>query len=38
MIRQEEDNYLLKCKRFFQQYMVDMYAKMENERLLYIID
>ena len=36
MIRQDEDNYILKCCQFFHQYIVDMYAKIESERLLTI--
>ena len=36
MIRPEVDNHLLKCRQLFQQYIVDMYAKIESERLLYI--
>ena len=36
MIRQDEDNYILKCRQFFHQYVVDMYAKSESERLLFI--
>ena len=36
MIRQDEDNYILKCRQLFHQYVVDMYAKIESERLLNI--
>jgi len=36
MIRQDEDNYILKCRQLLQQYVVDMYAKIESERLLFI--
>lgn len=36
MIRQNEINHLLQCRRLFQQYIVDMYAKIESERLLYL--
>ena len=36
MIRQDEENYILKCREFFHQFVVDMYAKIESERLLYI--
>ncbi|KAK2701332.1 hypothetical protein QYM36_020011 [Artemia franciscana] len=36
MIRQDEDNYILKCRQLFHQYVVDMYAKIESELLLYI--
>lgn len=35
MVRGEE-NHLLKCRDLFQQYLTDMYAKIESERLLYI--
>ena len=36
MIRQDEDNYILKCRQLFHQYIVDMHAKIESERLLFI--
>jgi len=36
MIRKDEDNYILKCLQLFHQYIVDMYAKIESERLLFI--
>lgn len=36
MIRQNEINNILKCRQLFNQYVVDMYAKIETERLLYI--
>lgn len=36
MIRQNEDNNILKCRRLFNQYVVDMYAKIETERLNFI--
>ena len=36
MIRQDEENYILKCRELFHQFVVDMYAKIESERLLYI--
>ena len=36
MIRQDEDNFILKYRQWFQQYIVDMYAKIESERLLFI--
>lgn len=29
-------NHILRCKRLTQQYIVDMFAKVENERLRYI--
>ncbi|XP_065583198.1 glycine receptor subunit alpha-2-like [Artemia franciscana] len=31
----DEDNYILKYRQLFLQYIVDMYAKIESERLLY---
>ncbi|XP_036332234.1 uncharacterized protein LOC118743575 [Rhagoletis pomonella] len=36
MIRQDAENHILKCRQLFHQYIVDMYAKIETERLLYI--
>ena len=36
MIRQDEENYILKCRELFHQFVVDMYAKIESERFLYI--
>lgn len=36
MIRQNEENQILKCRQLFHQYIVDMYAQIEGERLLYI--
>ncbi|GFW73040.1 helitron_like_N domain-containing protein [Trichonephila clavipes] len=36
MIRENADNHILKCRQLFHQYIVDMYAKLESERLLYI--
>jgi len=36
MTRVGEDNHLLRCRQFFHQFIVDMYAKIESERLLYI--
>lgn len=36
MIRDNEYNHILNCRQLFQQYIVDMYAKIEAERLLYI--
>ncbi|KAF2891527.1 hypothetical protein ILUMI_14646, partial [Ignelater luminosus] len=35
-IRQSEDNHILKCRRLFHQFAVDMYVKIETERLRYI--
>lgn len=36
MMRQNADNYLLRFRRLFQQYCVDMYVKIETERLTFI--
>ena len=36
MIREKMDNHILMCRELFHQYAVDMYAKIESERLLYI--
>jgi hypothetical protein len=36
MTRVVEDNHLLRCRQLFHQFIVDMYAKIESERLLYI--
>ena len=36
MIRQDEENYILKCRQLFHQYIVDIYAKIESEFLLFI--
>ncbi|CAK9806562.1 hypothetical protein ANTPLA_LOCUS4936 [Anthophora plagiata] len=36
MIRENEDNHILKCRQLFHQYIVDMYAKIETERLIFI--
>ena len=36
MIRENAENHILKCRQLFHQYIVDMYAKIETERLLYI--
>ena len=36
MIRDPAQNHILRCGRVFQQYAVDMYVKIESERLLYI--
>ena len=36
MIRQNVNNHILKCRQLFHQYIVDMYAKIETERLLFI--
>ena len=36
MIRPNDENYILKCRQLFHQYIVDMYAKIGSERLLFI--
>lgn len=36
MLRENEDNYFVKCRKLFPQYIVDMYAKIETERLNFI--
>ncbi|XP_063929850.1 uncharacterized protein LOC135142114 [Zophobas morio] len=36
MIRVEQSNHILNCRHVFQQFIVDMYAKVESERLNYI--
>ncbi len=36
MLRQNEHNHILQCRQLFLQFVVDMYAKIESERLLYI--
>ena len=36
MIRRNEDNYILKSCQLFHQYIMDMYAKIEMERLLFL--
>ncbi|XP_044313275.1 uncharacterized protein LOC123037276 [Drosophila rhopaloa] len=36
MIRLDVDNHLLRYRRLFQQYCVDMYVKVETERLNFI--
>jgi hypothetical protein len=36
MTRVGEDNHLLRCRQLFHQFIVDMYAKIESECLLYI--
>lgn len=36
MIRGDAYNHLLNCRQLFQQFVVDMYVKIESERLLYI--
>jgi len=36
MIRENEDNYILKCRRLFHQYAVSIYVKVETKRLTFI--
>ncbi|XP_067646742.1 uncharacterized protein [Eurosta solidaginis] len=36
MIRPQEDNFIMRCGKLFHQYVVDMYAKIEAERLNYL--
>ncbi|XP_044597781.1 uncharacterized protein LOC123274285, partial [Cotesia glomerata] len=36
MIRDNQSNHILKCRQLFQQFIVDMYAKVESERLNFI--
>lgn len=36
MVRDNVDNHILKCGRVFHQYAVDMYVKIETERLRFI--
>lgn len=36
MIRNGQTNHILRCRQLFHQYIVDMYAKIESERLLFI--
>ena len=36
MIRHNSRNYLVQYRELFNDYIVDMYAKIETERLLYI--
>jgi len=36
MIREGEVNHILMCRRLFHQFAVDMYVKIETERLLYV--
>ncbi|XP_049315830.1 uncharacterized protein LOC125779235 [Bactrocera dorsalis] len=36
MIRNNQDNYILRYRQLFHQYIVDMYAKIESERLRFI--
>jgi hypothetical protein len=36
MVRETGSNHILQCRQLFHQYVVDMYAKIEAERLRYI--
>jgi len=36
MIRLNQDYYILRYRQLFHQYVVDMFAKIESERLRYI--
>ena len=36
MVRRGKDNIILMCRQLFHQYITDMYAKVESERLLFI--
>lgn len=36
MVRPQEQNYILRCGKLYHQYIVDMYAKIEIERLNFI--
>ena len=36
MVRQGDPNHIHKFRQLFNQFLVDMYAKIESERLLYI--
>lgn len=36
MIRENIESHILKCRQLYHQYVVDMYAKIESERLLFI--
>lgn len=36
MIRRGQDNIILRCRELCQQFMVDMYVKIESERLRYL--
>eukprot|EP00102_Acyrthosiphon_pisum_P016931 XP_008188088.1 PREDICTED: uncharacterized protein LOC100159360 [Acyrthosiphon pisum] len=36
MIRRGQDNVVLRCREICQQFMVDMYVKIESERLRYL--
>ncbi|GFV52845.1 helitron_like_N domain-containing protein [Trichonephila clavipes] len=36
MVRQHQDNYILRYRQLFHQYIVDMHAKVESERLRFL--
>ncbi|KAL4091329.1 hypothetical protein QTP88_026032 [Uroleucon formosanum] len=36
MIRENENNHILKCLRLYHKYVIDMYVKIETERLIFI--
>lgn len=36
MVRAGTANHILRCRQLFYQFVVDMYAKIESERLLYV--
>ncbi|XP_072392278.1 uncharacterized protein [Diabrotica undecimpunctata] len=36
MVTQHQDNYILRYRQLFHQYIVDMYAKVESERLRFL--
>lgn len=36
MIRNDKSNHILRCRQLFHQYIVDMFAEIEHEPLLYL--
>ncbi|XP_036321962.1 uncharacterized protein LOC118735980 [Rhagoletis pomonella] len=36
MVRPQEQNYILRCRKLYHQYIVDMYAKIGTERLNFV--
>ncbi|XP_063974291.1 uncharacterized protein LOC135160997 [Diachasmimorpha longicaudata] len=36
MVRRNQDNYILRFRQLFHQYIIDMFAKVESERLRFI--
>lgn len=36
MIRENEDNHILKCRRLYHKYVINMYVKIETNRLTFI--